>query len=96
MPSTITPRSERLTAASASADEERELAQSQSIKSVYVYEAPVRIWHWINALAITVLAVTGYFIPESVTPIAADLESHRIHLHKGRFPVLAPDLSFNA
>ena len=38
----------------------------------------------------------GYRIPESVTPIAADLESHRIHLHKGRFPVLAPDLSFNA
>ena len=35
-------------------------------------------------------------LPESVTPIAADLESHRIHLHKGRFPVLAPDLSFNA
>jgi Ni/Fe-hydrogenase 1 B-type cytochrome subunit len=33
-----------------------------SIKSVYVYEAPVRIWHWINAAAITVLAITGYFI----------------------------------
>jgi len=31
-------------------------------KSVYVYEAPVRLWHWVNALAITVLAVTGYFI----------------------------------
>lgn len=30
--------------------------------SVYVYEAPVRIWHWINALAIVVLALTGYFI----------------------------------
>ncbi len=30
--------------------------------AVYVYQAPVRIWHWINALAITVLAVTGYFI----------------------------------
>ncbi|GAB4359229.1 MAG: Ni/Fe-hydrogenase, b-type cytochrome subunit [Gammaproteobacteria bacterium] len=30
--------------------------------SVYVYEAPVRLWHWINALSITVLAVTGYFI----------------------------------
>jgi len=38
------------------------VAQGKSIKSVYVYEAPVRIWHWINALAITVLAVTGYFI----------------------------------
>ena len=44
------------------------VAHGQSIKSVYVYEAPVRIWHWINALAITVLAVTGYFI----RPPAAD------------------------
>jgi Ni/Fe-hydrogenase 1 B-type cytochrome subunit len=40
----------------------REFAAARSIKSVYVYEAPVRIWHWINALAITVLALTGYFI----------------------------------
>lgn len=30
--------------------------------SVYVYEAPVRLWHWINALAIIVLCVTGYLI----------------------------------
>lgn len=30
--------------------------------AVYVYEAPLRIWHWVNALAITVLCVTGYFI----------------------------------
>ena len=30
--------------------------------SVYVYEAPVRIWHWVNALAIVVLCLTGYFI----------------------------------
>ena len=27
-----------------------------TIKAVYVYEAPVRLWHWVNALAITVLA----------------------------------------
>lgn len=32
------------------------------VHSVYVYEAPVRAWHWINALAIVVLCVTGYFI----------------------------------
>ena len=38
------------------------VAHAASIKSVYVYEAPVRLWHWINAAAITVLAVTGYFI----------------------------------
>ncbi len=30
--------------------------------SVYVYEAPVRIWHWINAAAIITLMVTGYLI----------------------------------
>jgi Ni/Fe-hydrogenase 1 B-type cytochrome subunit len=31
-------------------------------QTVYVYEAPVRLWHWVNALAIVVLAVTGYLI----------------------------------
>ncbi|WP_028714009.1 Ni/Fe-hydrogenase, b-type cytochrome subunit [Paracoccus sp. J55] len=30
--------------------------------SVYVYEAPVRIWHWINAACIMVLCVTGWLI----------------------------------
>ena len=35
--------------------EELEMSQIQSVKSVYVYEAPVRFWHWVNALAITVL-----------------------------------------
>jgi len=44
------------------ADDDHTVAEARSIKSVYVYEAPVRIWHWINALAITVLAITGYFI----------------------------------
>lgn len=38
------------------------VAHGSSIKSVYVYEAPVRLWHWVNALAITVLCVSGYFI----------------------------------
>ncbi|MBY5973575.1 Ni/Fe-hydrogenase, b-type cytochrome subunit [Ferrimonas balearica] len=30
--------------------------------SIYVYEWPVRLWHWINAAAILVLIVTGWFI----------------------------------
>jgi Ni/Fe-hydrogenase 1 B-type cytochrome subunit len=29
---------------------------------VYVYEAPLRLWHWVNALCIVVLCVTGYLI----------------------------------
>lgn len=31
-------------------------------QSVYVYEAPVRIWHWLNAMVICLLAITGYLI----------------------------------
>lgn len=49
-------------AEAATGTDERAVSGGTSIKSVYVYEAPVRLWHWINALAITVLAVTGYFI----------------------------------
>lgn len=37
-------------------------AHGRAVKAVYVYEAPVRLWHWINALAITLLAITGWFI----------------------------------
>jgi len=36
--------------------------KAQNQPAVYVYEAPLRIWHWINALAIVVLCITGYFI----------------------------------
>ena len=42
--------------------DEAAVAASPRVPAVYVYEAPVRIWHWVNALAITVLAVTGFFI----------------------------------
>jgi Ni/Fe-hydrogenase 1 B-type cytochrome subunit len=36
--------------------------RAPALKSMYVYEAPVRLWHWVNALCIVVLAVTGYLI----------------------------------
>lgn len=29
---------------------------------VYVYEGPLRLWHWVNAVCIVVLCVTGYLI----------------------------------
>ncbi|WP_298828651.1 Ni/Fe-hydrogenase, b-type cytochrome subunit [uncultured Piscinibacter sp.] len=46
----------------ATGTDESAVARAAAIKSVYVYEAPVRLWHWINALSIVVLGVTGYFI----------------------------------
>ncbi|MEM8836490.1 MAG: Ni/Fe-hydrogenase, b-type cytochrome subunit [Pseudomonadota bacterium] len=39
-----------------------DIAHSSRQTQVYVYEAPLRIWHWVNAAAILVLCVTGYFI----------------------------------
>lgn len=36
--------------------------RARSLQTVYVYEAPVRLWHWVNALLILALCVTGYFI----------------------------------
>lgn len=35
---------------------------SHDFKRVYVWEQPVRWFHWINALCITLLGVTGYLI----------------------------------
>ena len=32
------------------------------INRVYVWQLPVRFYHWINAFAVTTLAITGYFI----------------------------------
>lgn len=54
----------------------REFNHAASIKSVYVYEAPVRIWHWINALAITVLAVSGYFIGSPLPTMPGEASDH--------------------
>ena len=39
-----------------------DVQHARRVTSVYVYEAPVRIWHWFNALLIVVLCVTGYLI----------------------------------
>ncbi|MDQ6980224.1 MAG: Ni/Fe-hydrogenase, b-type cytochrome subunit [Ghiorsea sp.] len=45
-------------------------------ESVYVYEAPVRIWHWINALAILVLCITGYFIGSPLPTLSGEASDH--------------------
>jgi Ni/Fe-hydrogenase 1 B-type cytochrome subunit len=34
------------------------------LRRVFVWELPVRIYHWINAAAITVLCITGYLITD--------------------------------
>ncbi len=46
--------------------------------AVYVYEAPVRAWHWINALSITVLLITGYFIGAPLPTLPGEASDHYV------------------
>lgn len=41
-------------------------------RAVYVYQAPVRLWHWINAFAILVLGVTGYLIASPLPSVPGE------------------------
>ena len=56
--------------------DERTVANAPQVRSVYVYEAPVRVWHWINALAITVLCVTGYLIGSPLPSVGGEASDH--------------------
>ncbi len=50
--------------------------KSHTEPAVYVYEAPVRLWHWINALAIVLLMVTGYFIGSPLPTLSGEASDH--------------------
>lgn len=52
------------------------VAAAPQVRSIYVYEAPVRLWHWVNALAITVLALTGYFIGQPLPSMPGEASDH--------------------
>lgn len=43
-------------------DEEIQSIPVHKLRRVYVWEQPVRIYHWLNALAILALIVTGFYI----------------------------------
>ncbi len=47
-----------------------------NIQPTYVFEAPVRIWHWLHALSIFVLCVTGYFIAYPLPSVGGEASSH--------------------
>ncbi|WEJ13802.1 Ni/Fe-hydrogenase, b-type cytochrome subunit [Sinorhizobium prairiense] len=46
--------------------------------SVYVYDAPVRIWHWANAFSILTLALTGYFIGSPLTSASGEASANHL------------------
>jgi Ni/Fe-hydrogenase 1 B-type cytochrome subunit len=51
---------------------------TKSFSSVYIYEAPVRVWHWVNALSILTLAITGYLIGSPLWTVQGEPSQHFI------------------
>ena len=51
---------------------------------VYVYEAPLRLWHWTNALSITALALTGWLIGSPF--VITSYSIHYTKLYEARCP----------
>ena len=43
---------------------------------VYVWELPVRIWHWVMAVAMVVLGVTGYLIGSPPPTLSGEASDH--------------------
>jgi Ni/Fe-hydrogenase 1 B-type cytochrome subunit len=44
--------------------------------SVYVWELPVRIWHWVTAACMVALAVTGYLIGSPLASSGGEASAH--------------------
>lgn len=60
-------------------------ATSTRLRRVFVWELPVRIYHWINALAIVGLCVTGYLIGNPPAIQSTAEASHRFLFGTIRF-----------
>ena len=59
--------------------------RTRHYESVFVYEWPVRVWHWINALCIVVLVVTGYYLGNPLLPSTSGEASEHFFIGYLRF-----------
>jgi len=50
--------------------------QDSKLFPVYVWEVPVRIWHWVMALCMVVLAGTGYLIGTPLSSVGGEASEH--------------------
>lgn len=74
----------------------REIRDHEDVRALYMYEAPIRVWHWLNAAVVVVLALTGYLIGTPLPSYTGDPSSvyvmgwlRVIHLSSGHiFAVL--------
>lgn len=50
--------------------------RARKLTTIYVYEAPVRLWHWVSAASIVVLVITGYFIGSPPPSLSGEASNH--------------------
>lgn len=50
--------------------------EAGKLQPVYVFEVPVRAWHWLHALSFLVLAVTGYLIAHPLPSPMGEASAH--------------------
>lgn len=62
-----------------------EIHKGQAMRSFFVYEAPLRLWHWINALSIVVLIITGLYISRPILPAMGGEASDNFFMGYVRF-----------
>jgi Ni/Fe-hydrogenase 1 B-type cytochrome subunit len=52
------------------------MTHAQQFPGVFVYEWPVRLWHWVNACCLVVLTITGYLIAHPLPTVAGEASAH--------------------
>lgn len=50
--------------------------RARRLTTIYVYEAPVRLWHWVSAASIVVLVITGYLIGSPPLSLSGEASNH--------------------
>ncbi|WP_205254267.1 cytochrome b/b6 domain-containing protein, partial [Escherichia coli] len=65
--------------------------KSDNVVSHYVFEAPVRIWHWLTVLCMAVLMVTGYFIGKPLPSVSGEATGNDSNLLIVFYVQIMPD-----
>ncbi len=54
------------------------LVDHSMMRAVYVYEAPVRLWHWVTVVAMFALFATGYLIGKPLPSVGGEASDHYV------------------
>jgi Ni/Fe-hydrogenase 1 B-type cytochrome subunit len=56
----------------------RGLVDHSMMRAIYVYEAPVRLWHWVTVVVMFALFATGYLIGKPLPSVGGEASDHYV------------------